>query len=160
VVIVTAAGDAADVRHDRRDRLVAARLGKVRDGVWMRPANLELALDGVPALLVLRSVPDADPAALAASIFDLEGWRRRAVRLIEKMDETPLAGAGDLAEGFVRNAEVLRHLQHDPLLPEELTGKGWPGPALRERYESFDAEYRVLLASSHRGEREDAAGAA
>ena len=149
VVIVTTAGDAALVRHDRRERLEAARLGEVRDGVWMRPANIELQLGDVPALLVLRSVPDADPASLAASIFDVEGWRRRASTLIEQMDATPLERTSDLAAGFVRDAEVLRHLQHDPLLPEELCGEHWPGPHLRARYEEFDAAFRVLLAASH-----------
>jgi phenylacetic acid degradation operon negative regulatory protein len=40
---------------------------------------------------------------------------------------------------------VLRHFQADPLLPEELLPRGWPGAALRTEYDRFDAAYRALL---------------
>ena len=50
-----------------------------------------------------------------------------------------------LADGFVVSAAVLRHFQADPLLPEELLPRGWPGTALREEYDRFDAAYRAVL---------------
>jgi phenylacetic acid degradation operon negative regulatory protein len=50
-----------------------------------------------------------------------------------------------LAEGFVVSAAVLRHFQADPLLPEELLPRAWPGGELRAEYDRFDTAYRALL---------------
>jgi phenylacetic acid degradation operon negative regulatory protein len=50
-----------------------------------------------------------------------------------------------LADGFVVSAAVLRHFQADPLLPEELLPRRWPGTALRTEYDRFDAAYRAVL---------------
>ena len=52
---------------------------------------------------------------------------------------------GALAEGFVVSAEVLRLLQADPLLPDELVDRRWPGRRLRADYEHYDLTYRRLL---------------
>ena len=43
------------------------------------------------------------------------------------------------------SASVLRHFQADPLLPEELLPRGWPGVELRTDYDRFDTAYRALL---------------
>jgi phenylacetic acid degradation operon negative regulatory protein len=51
-------------------------------------------------------------------------------------------GVDVLAPTFVLSADVLRHLQADPLLPRELLPDGWPGEALRKAYDAFDAEFR------------------
>ena len=48
-----------------------------------------------------------------------------------------------LADGFVTSAAVLRHLQADPLLPDELLPARWPGAALRADYDRYDAAYRA-----------------
>ena len=50
-----------------------------------------------------------------------------------------------LAPGFVMSAAVLRHFQADPLLPSELLPARWPGAALRDEYDRFDAAYRAVL---------------
>jgi phenylacetic acid degradation operon negative regulatory protein len=56
------------------------------------------------------------------------------------------AGAHEpLADGFVLSADVLRHLQADPLLPDALLPAGWPGAALRADYDRYDAAYRAVL---------------
>ena len=88
---------------------------------------------------------EVDPAALAATVFDLAGWARRAEQLCRELDAVRLDGPRALAEGFERDAEVLRHLQRDPLVPRELLPADWPGAALRERFDAFDAAYRDLL---------------
>lgn len=152
VVVVTAAGDSARRRRDRRAQLRAARLGELRDGVWTRPCNLAVTLDDevTAATTRLVAVPEVDEAALAAQVFDLDGWARRARQLIDALAATPLDGAGDLACGFVRSAEVLRHLQRDPLVPAELLDPTWPGDALRRRYDEFDAAFRALLVAQGR----------
>ena len=150
-VVVTSTGDDAQDRRVRRGALRASRLGELRDGVWLRPANLDLALgEATEGLSVFRSVPAQDQVRLAAACFDVGGWASRASALADAIAATPLAGHATLAIGFELDAEVLRHLQRDPLLPAELLDREWPGDALRAAYEAFDAEYRALLASSHR----------
>ena len=54
------------------------------------------------------------------------------------------------ADGFERDAEVLRHLGRDPLVPDELLPRHWPGAELRERFVAFDARYRAMLRDAHR----------
>jgi len=159
-VVVTSSGDSAPARRARRGALRDARLGELRDGVWLRPANLDVAFAPVvpEGVSVFSSVPLGDHHRLAAACFDLAGWALRANLLCEALAATSLRDEGSLAQGFERDAEVLRHLQRDPLLPAELLPRAWPGDALRAAYETFDAEYRAILAASHRASasREDA----
>jgi phenylacetic acid degradation operon negative regulatory protein len=96
------------------------------------------------------AAPDGDPAALAARLWPLRAWAEGARRLIVRMAElvAPLE-SGDpqpLADGFVLSADVLRHVQADPLLPAELLPDGWPGAHLRSDYDRYDAAYRAVLA--------------
>jgi phenylacetic acid degradation operon negative regulatory protein len=87
-------------------------------------------------------VPDGDHAALAAELWDLDDWAARAADLRRRMEATP---PSELADGFVLSADILRHLQADPLLPAELLPDGWPGGALRAEYDRYDAAYRAVL---------------
>jgi phenylacetic acid degradation operon negative regulatory protein len=57
-----------------------------------------------------------------------------------------------LADGFVTSAAVLRHLQADPLLPDELLPARWPGAVLRSDYDRYDAAYRATLRAWFRDE--------
>ena len=49
----------------------------------------------------------------------------------------PVAGTYD-ATAWIHPSD--RHLLTDPVLPDELLPKGWPGAALRDAYEVFAAE--------------------
>lgn len=140
----------ASERAEHRRALMAARLAELREGVWMRPANLELAL---PAALTDRahrlvSRPER-PATLAAQLWPLADWAARSSALLARLDAEP-PHADALANGFVLSAAVLRHLQADPLLPGALLPGGWPGRELRARYDAWDTRYRELLADWHR----------
>lgn len=73
-----------------------------------------------------------------------------ARHLLEVLDQVGADGLASLAAGFELDAEVLRHLQRDPLVPSELLEDQWPGSTLRERYEAFDTDYRRRLAEAHR----------
>lgn len=146
--MVVLGADGPRSRDDRaaaRDALLAARLAELREGVWLRPDNLE-----VPAVARgFTVVPDDDPVALASSLWDLDGWAAEAADLRRGLAELvgPLE-AGDvdaLADGFVLAAAVLRQLLHDPLLPDALLPAGWPGAELRADYDRYDAAYRTLL---------------
>lgn len=147
MVVVTSTGQGADDRATRRKRLTLARLAERREGVWLRPDNLELRPDpGTDSgLSVFRAVPDEDPAALAASLWDLAGWASAAVDLCGRLDDLPPSDPSDLAPGFELAAAVLRHLQADPLLPPVVLPEAWPGALLRGTYDRWDRRYREVL---------------
>lgn len=138
IVVVTAERRSPAERAAFRAATAALRLAEVRAGTWLRPANLDRVPD-VPAL-VLHGRPATDPAALAASLWDLDAWAGRADRLRAALDE-----AVDPAAGFMISAAVLRHLLADPLLPAPLLPADWPGEALRARYEEFDLTFQRVL---------------
>lgn len=147
MVVLTTAAAAADERGQRRAALARARLGELRQGVWLRPDNLPLELQGMAGedMAVFRARPDGDGAALAASLWDLEGWAAESRRLLSQLEELPPVGPKQLAPGFVLSAAVLRHFQADPLLPGALLPASWPGGDLRRVYDSWDVRYRRLL---------------
>jgi phenylacetic acid degradation operon negative regulatory protein len=140
--------DAAD-RAELRQALQGARLGELREGVWLRPDNLDIEWPSVVTeqCTVLRAT-DVE-ADLAARLWDVDTWAQHAWKL--RRDIKPLVGPlerGDttkLADGFVVSASVLRHFQADPLLPDDLLPARWPGAALRADYDRFDAAYRAVL---------------
>jgi phenylacetic acid degradation operon negative regulatory protein len=147
LVVVTASGRAAEDRLARRKRLARARLAEQREGVWLRPDNIDLVPDpaGDPHVAVFTAAPDGEPAALAAELWDLEGWTWRAQDLVGQLERSSPAGPDELAPGFELSAAVLRHLQADPLLPAELLPATWPGVALRRTYDRWDRQYRRVL---------------
>ncbi len=147
LVVVTATGRPAEARSGLRRRLKLARLAEQRDGVWLRPDNMDLEPDPTddPCVAVYRAAPEGDPVELAAALFDLEGWARDAEELDRRLGELRPAGPADLAAGFELSAAVLRHMQADPLLPAELLPAGWPGTALRRTYDRWDVQYRRVL---------------
>ena len=150
--VVTAERRPAAERAALRTTLTRARLGELREGVWLRPDNLDGGRPAVANCTWLRSALD-DPAleddALAARLWDLTGWAAEARRLQREMAATVGdLDAGDtaaLAPGFVLSATVLRHFNADPLLPPELEPPRWPGADLRRDYDRFDAAYRRVL---------------
>lgn len=147
LVVVTTAGSPAEQRTARRRRLALARLAEQREGVWLRPDNIDLRPDPAddPDLAVYAAAPSDDQASLASSLWDLVGWAEGAQALLRRLGDRPTRGPDDLAPGFTLSAAVLRHLQADPLLPPELLPDGWPGPLLRQAYGEWDARYRGVL---------------
>jgi len=147
LVVVVTAGSTAGVRARRRRALHLARLAELREGVWLRPDNIDVRLDGDLArdLSVFTGAAPGSPDSLAGRLWDLDGWARRAQALVAALDAASTTGPTDLAPGFVLSAAVLRHLQSDPLLPPELVPGTWPGPRLRRVYDDWDARYRRVL---------------
>lgn len=150
LVVATGPRPAAARAELRRD-LVLARMAELRDGVWLRPANLDVPdeLRIHEDLLWGSATMDSEPVELTGRLFDLDAWAIRGRDLIAAMSELgPELEAGTrdaLAPGFVVAAAVLRHFQADPLLPAALLPRSWPGGELRERYEGFDGAYRGVL---------------
>lgn len=152
--VVTAPTRTAADRSALRASARALHMAEVREGVWMRPNNLESTLDQPQMVaasqclqLEVRPHGDAgDAAALAASLWDLTGWATTARALLARLRRhAPVLDAtGDaaLADGFMLSAAVLRHLLADPLLPDDLLADDWPGHDLRRTYDTYDTSYK------------------
>jgi len=135
-LVITSVGTDARTRATLRNTLHRSRFGELREGVWMRPANLELQLPEElrGRVRVLRACDD-DPAGLAAALWDLPSWVAAGDRLL-----ADLSDAADVPARFVAAAATVRHLLSDPVLPTELLPQDWPGAALRQAYHDFAAE--------------------
>jgi phenylacetic acid degradation operon negative regulatory protein len=135
-LVITSVGSDARSRASIRNTLQNRRFGELREGVWMRPDNLERQstddLLGRPRVLVAR---DEDPVGLAAQLWDLPAWARVGGHLLDQM-----RGATDTPRRFVAAAAAVRHLLTDPVLPEELLPENWPGAELRRAYHEFAAD--------------------
>jgi phenylacetic acid degradation operon negative regulatory protein len=148
LAVVTTTGSTAEVRGARRRALGYARLAELREGVWMRPANVAVPLpDSLDADVQLMTAVPPDAGLLAGRLWDLSGWARHARELLAALDALPPDGPEALAPGFELSAAVLRHLQADPLLPSQLQPAAWPGSTLRETYDDWDTRYRSTLRS-------------
>jgi phenylacetic acid degradation operon negative regulatory protein len=146
VVVITTSGSTAEVRKHRRRALTFARLAELRDGVWLRPDNLDVELPAGlgPDTTRLSGRPD-DPDEVVKRLWPTTAWAERAEHLCGQLAAHPPRDWIDLEPGFVLSASVLRHFQADPLLPPELLPADWPGTRLRAVYDQWDARYRQVL---------------
>jgi phenylacetic acid degradation operon negative regulatory protein len=135
-LVITSVGTDARTRALLRTTLHDRRFAELREGVWMRPANLELELtDSLRDRIRVLRARDDDPVELTARLWDLPAWVTTGRRLLGDM-----SGATDVPRRFVAAAGMVRHLLTDPVLPEELLPDDWPGPELRSAYHDFAAE--------------------
>lgn len=139
-LVVTSIGTDARTRAALRTTLQHSRFAELREGVWMRPDNLDATLPTeVTDRVRVLSARDGDPDDLVARLWDLTGWARDGHDLLDEM-----ASAADVPARFVVAAAMVRHLLVDPVLPEELLPDDWPGAALRQAYNGFAAELSSL----------------
>ena len=155
MAVVTAVSRSLPDRVALRKAMAALRLAEFREGVWIRPDNLVREPGGLPwpdadrvaeQCAFFDSRPAVEPAALARSLWDLDGWAAEAVRLHRELDV-----AASLKDGFIVIAGALRHLLIDPCLPAELLPAHWPGTGLRARYAEFRATYADRLRDYSQG---------
>jgi phenylacetic acid degradation operon negative regulatory protein len=167
MAVVVSPGRAAAERIELRRAFADARFAQWREGVWLRPDNLDRReplqpggrgvsprqgrrepLQNAPVRW-LATHPDDDPAVLAGELWDLAGWSARGEALLAAGPEEP----GDLvaaepewaAAVFAAAAATLRHLRTDPLLPDTLVPSGWPADRLRTRYTRYLAAIQRLV---------------
>ncbi|MEU4894005.1 PaaX family transcriptional regulator C-terminal domain-containing protein [Streptomyces sp. NPDC044780] len=142
IAVVTSDRRQAAERAALRQAMATLRLAELREGTWMRPANLVRPRPDVVAEQCrwFTGAPEADPAGLAARLWDLDGWARQARLLGTALDD-----AEGPAQRFTVAAAALRHLLADPVLPARLLPEDWPGGELRRRYDAFEREFRALL---------------
>ncbi|MBO2452974.1 PaaX domain-containing protein, C- domain protein [Actinomadura barringtoniae] len=142
IAVITAERRPAADRAALRQAMAALRLAEMREGTWLRPANLTRErpeiVDQQCTFLIGR--PEQDARVLTAALWDLDAWAGKAHALRAALDD-----ADSLAERFTVAAAVLRHLLNDPLLPESLLPDAWPGAELRGHYERFEQDFGRLL---------------
>ena len=138
-VVVTAVGTEARTRAALRTALMDHRFGELREGIWLRPDNLEAELPAIARgrVRVLRTRDD-NPAELAHQLWDLRDWSKTGHRLLREM-----TAATDVPDRFIVAAAMVRHLLVDPVLPAGLLPADWPADRVRTAY----AEFADLLAS-------------
>ena len=104
-LIVTSIGTDARSRAALRTALHHRRFGELREGVWMRPDNLELDAGrrGCAPRVRIVQARDDEPAELAGQLWDLPSWARTGHRLLADMSD-----ATDVPAGFVVAAAMVR----------------------------------------------------
>ncbi|MEU3252645.1 PaaX family transcriptional regulator C-terminal domain-containing protein [Streptomyces sp. NPDC006997] len=156
-VVITATGRGPAERAELRARLTALRLAELREGVWLRPANLDRPLprelERVAELCAAR--PARDPRELAARLWPLTDWAATARALLAEVgggaeaEGSPGGASGarrDPAARLTVFAAVVRHLLADPVLPAGLLPADWPGAALRGVYGAYQRELTRVVA--------------
>jgi phenylacetic acid degradation operon negative regulatory protein len=146
MAVVVADARPAPVRTETRAALRRARLAEWREGVWLRPDNVEI--DELPHCEWLDARPDGDPAALAARLFAPARWSTDATRLVDGLDAATVRLHDDaeaaLAPAFLAGAAAVRHVRADPLLPDELVPQPWPGEDLRAAYVRYQRAFAAV----------------
>ena len=152
-------------RRSAADRLAlrkaatALHLAELREGVWIRPDNLDP--DRMPTL---RAVLDRQcvhfhgaatdiPAETVRSLFNLDDWAadaRRFTRALRDEVGAEAVAADDFVYWFALSVAVVRHLQLDPLLPAAFIPEQWPGHDLRRAYRRFDEVFKQRLNTAFR----------
>ena len=151
---------AAD-RLELRKAAMALHLAELREGVWIRPDNLDPQRFPTFMAVLDRQCTHFHGAATditadkARSLFSLREWADDARALVEAMNVTlETSERDDSAESFTYefalSIAVVRHLQLDPLLPIEFTGDLWPGRELRSAYRRFDHAFKQRMNSAFR----------
>ncbi|MEU7661220.1 PaaX family transcriptional regulator C-terminal domain-containing protein [Streptomyces lincolnensis] len=137
LLVITATGRGPAERADLRARLTALRLAEIREGVWLRPANLRRPLPGDLGQVAERCTarPDRPASDLAAELWPLDAWADTARTLLAH-----IARADRPADRLTGFAAVVRHLLADPVLPAALLPDGWPGEELRAAYADYQNE--------------------
>ncbi|MFJ1970132.1 PaaX family transcriptional regulator C-terminal domain-containing protein [Streptomyces sp. NPDC087903] len=137
MVVITATGRGPAERAELRARLTTARLAELREGVWLRPANLRRALperlEEVAQHYTAR--PDRPAGELAAVLWPLDTWSASARSLLSHAGRTRRP-----ADRLTTFAAVVRHLLADPVLPSDLLPRDWPGAELRDAYRDYQEE--------------------
>lgn len=135
-VVITSIGADARTRAALRSGLSERRFAELREGIWMRPDNIDVELgDSLSGHTRLLTARDAQPAELVAKLWDLAGWAQTGEELLTAMED-----AEDVPGRFAVAAAMVRHLRRDPVLPPELLPPHWPGARIRSRYAEFADE--------------------
>lgn len=164
-VVLLERRDAAD-RLELRKAAKALHLAEIREGVWIRPSNLDPRRLPISRAVLDRQCVHFHEARSnisvdgVRSLFSIDEWSRDAKRLILAMEDeldASRAASGDdtkaiLTYEFMLSIAVVRHLQLDPLLPAAFLPQDWPASMLRSTYRGLDDafQWRMKRALRHR----------
>jgi len=161
LAIVSLDRRSATDRLELRKAAIALHLAELREGVWIRPDNLDPQRLPTSRAVLDRQCTHFHGAATditadkMRSLFSLDEWTADARELTEAMNVTLNSSKrNDSAESFryefALSIAVVRHLQLDPLLPVELIPEHWPGHTLRSTYRRFDDAFKQRMNSVFR----------
>jgi phenylacetic acid degradation operon negative regulatory protein len=152
IAAVPSKGRTRSVRAATRTFMQRSRMGELRDGMWMRPSNVDLsALNHPPSDVALLTGCRlrTDESEMAQLLWPLSDWsetaRIMAQAIEDAIPQSVEAVLEDLPSMFVLGTETLRHIATDPLLPSELLPDDWPGKWLRSEFERCDSSVRSAL---------------
>jgi phenylacetic acid degradation operon negative regulatory protein len=139
-------------RRTFRAQASGARLGELRPDLWLRPANIELAIDPatdlVGSLVVRGPLVAGDEVELVAQLWDLDDLRTRAESHLAALDAaSDRLDDGDdraLADAFIGLAAAQQFLRVEPQLPAELSPDD-SGARLRRRYADVVERFQSQL---------------
>lgn len=140
IVVVSGTGRDAGDRASLRTRLSRARLAELREGVWLRPANLTrtLDLDDEP-VEVLEGRPAGNAGGLIEALWDLSAWEAESQRLLKLMNL-----AKSTVDRFTVATAIVRHLLTDPVLPQQLQPDPWTADAVHAAWAAYQDEFVSL----------------
>jgi len=145
IVVVTGTGREPGERASLRTRLSRLRLAELREGVWLRPANLTRPLDlGNEPVEIMSARPGRDAGELLASLWDLPAWEAEARKLLELMDL-----AVSTVDRFTVATAIVRHLLADPVLPQELRPDSWSADRLHAAWRAYQDEFVSIPEVGH-----------
>jgi phenylacetic acid degradation operon negative regulatory protein len=141
IAVITATGRSPAQRTQLRNELSRLRLAELREGVWLRPANLRRAWPDHLGELTQRFTarPDQPHQVLADTLWRTDLWASAATALL-----SAFTGAAEPADSFTVAAAIVRHLLTDPVLPEQLLPADWPASQLRAAYAKYQSQVLQL----------------
>jgi phenylacetic acid degradation operon negative regulatory protein len=140
MVVVTGTGRDPGDRLSLRTQLSRLRLAELREGVWLRPANLVRSLDlGDAPVEILEGRPRAGAAELLASMWDLPAWEAESRRLLQWMKL-----AKSTVDRFTVATAIVRHLLTDPVLPPQLRPRTWSVDEVHAAWGAYQEEFVSL----------------
>ena len=109
-LVITTVGTDARTRAALRNTLSDRRFGELREGVWLRPDNLDDTLpeEILDRVRVLRA-RDEDQPVLRARLWDLPAWSQTGHRLLDEMAAaTDIPGRFTAAAGWCATCSPTR----------------------------------------------------
>lgn len=153
------------LRHQVRSRLQWFGFGRVRDGLWIAPGEVdvahvldEIAGDDVVAFAFAGHPIGEASTELVSAAWDLDALRADHEGFVARWSSTATAGQDPLAAQVAMYADWLELLRRDPGLPAEFLPGDWPASrsvetfraASRRRADAADARLQHLIDESMR----------
>lgn len=138
-----------DLRHHLRSQLLWAGFGRLRDGLWIAPGEVDVreiladikASDAFAVAFAGKSIGGADPSEFARIAWDLEAIESQHNQFIERWHDRDRSPVNPVAAYTALMADWLQLLRHDPGLPATCLPPGWPAATSIRVYNRAMTEY-------------------